>query len=148
VTLLGLLLQQPSRFGLASTLWSLSYGLPQRCLQRSLLTGLNKVTDAHTEALREQPQRLHCGISDTPLQFGKESGCDDIGGSLNLREPLEPPSSPYIDANESSESVEIHVSSRTRAVLLLETNKRTIIVDRQRSRSDSFGEYSCRRGEL
>jgi hypothetical protein len=30
----------------------------------------------------------------------------------------------------------------------LETNKRTIIVDRQRSRSDSFGEYSCRRGEL
>ena len=133
---------------LATTLWSLSYGLPQRRLQRSLLTGLNKVTDADTEAFREQPQRLHCGISDTPLQFGKESGCDDIGGSLNLREPLEPPSSPYIDANESSESVEIHVSSRTRAVLLLETNKRTIIVDRQRSRSDSFGEYSCRRGEL
>ena len=148
VTLFGLFLQQPPRLGLTSTFRLFSLGQAQWRLQWSLVTGLHKVTDADTEALREQPQGLQRWITEAPLQLGEESWRNDVAGSVDLRDPPDPPSPTYIGANKSSESVEIHVASPTRAILLMEPIKRTILVDRRRNRSDSFGEYSCRRGEL
>jgi len=111
VTLAHRLLGQPARLRLATTFRLFSDGLPQRRLQGSLVAGLHKVANANTEALRQEPERLERRISHAPLQLGKQSWCDHVVRSLNLCEPLEPPSPPYIGSDEFSKSAEIHETS-------------------------------------
>lgn len=147
MTLPRRLLGQSPRLRLASALRLVSYSLPQRRLQRSLVARFHKIPDADTKTLREQPQRLHRGISHAPFQFGKESGCDDVAGSLDLGEPPDRPSPTYIGTYELSKSVEIHALSRTQNTLLMDTNKRMILLDWRGDQSDSsLNRRSTRRG--
>ena len=122
-------LGQSSRLGLASTFRLFSGRHAQWRLQRNIITSFDKVADADSKTSGQEPQRLQCWITQSPFQFGEESWRNYVAGSVDLGDPPDPPSPTYIGTNESSESVEIHKASRTRAALLLETNKRMILFD-------------------
>jgi hypothetical protein len=128
---------QPARFWFATAFRLFHDRLPQRRLQGRFVTRFDKVPNADTEAPRKQPKRLKRGISLASLELSEKPGSEYVGGGLDLSQASEPPGSPYIGAYKSSKSAEVHELSRTRTTLLLETNKRKILLDRS-ARSARF----------
>ena len=123
------LLCKPSRLRFAATFRLFSYGLAQWRLQGSFVTCLDKVPNADPKASGQHPEGLEGGISLTSLKLRKKSRRNDVAGCLDLRDPLDPPSPPYIGTNKFPKSAEVHEVSRTQVVLLMEPNKRMILFD-------------------
>lgn len=139
MTLTRCLLGQAAWFRLPTAFGLLCLGLAQWYLQGNLVTDFNEISDADPKTSRQQPQGLERRISHAPLELGEQPRRNDVRGGFDLGEPADPPSPPYIGANGLLESVEIHDSSRTRRVLLLDTNIRKIKLDSIRHLSKSPG---------
>ena len=137
------LLCKPSRLWFATSFRLFRHRLPQRRLQGSLVTRFDKVSNADTKTSGQQPEGLQGRIPETPFQFSQEPWRDDVAGSLNLGDALDPPSSPYIGAHKFSISGEVHDLSATRTVLLLETNIRMILLDPYRGLSEALELEVC-----
>ena len=142
MTLPRRLLGQPAWLRFTTSLGLLRDGLPQWRLQ-SLITSFDKVADADTEAPSQKPQCLERRISETPFQLSQQSRRNDIGRGLDLSESFEPSGPSYIGTYEFSKSAEIHDTSRTRVILLMETNIRMILFDPYGRLSEYLGLEVC-----